>query len=208
MRQALFGLKFSRHFVRKGYLAPLALIVLNMGIFASAIATSAADLDTGAGQIVGLFMQACVPQYGDILAVRNYLEDHKVPHMPDEGAVHFLKGRSGIVYDASNRTGRYGVTTLDNGVCDAFAETAKPSDAVGFLEASLKSKGLTVIRLKDYVDPRETRLHHYDYLIVRDGVTYDLVASVGDATHTIQAQLGFWRRGPSERLPDPLPPPL
>ena len=196
-----------RHIAPRAYLTPMAVGVLSLGLFASTVAASAAELDTGAGQIVGLFMQACVPQYGDIFAVRKWLEDRKIPHMADAGAVHFLSGRSGTVYDASNATGRYGVTTLDNGVCDAFAETALASDVIDFLETSLKSKGLTVIRLKDYADPHAARLHHYDYLIVRDGVNYNLVASVSDATHVIQAQLGFWRRGPNEPLPAPLPPP-
>jgi hypothetical protein len=113
-----------RHIAPRAYLTPVAVGVLSLGLFASTIAAPAAELDTGAGQIVGLFMRACVPQYGDIYAVRKWLEDRKVPRMPDAGAVHFLNGRSGTVYDASNATGRYGVTTLDNGVCDAFAETA------------------------------------------------------------------------------------
>lgn len=174
---------------------------------ATGSSAGAANLDRGAGQIVGLFMQVCVPQHGDIQAVRNWLEDHKVPHMPDAVATYFLNGRGGIVYDASNIAGRYGVTTLDNGVCEVFAENAKAADVLDFLETSLKAQGLTVIRLKDYPEPRDTRLHHYMYLIVRDGTNYDLVASVSDAPHVMQTQLGFWRRGPDEALPVPLPPP-
>jgi hypothetical protein len=165
------------------------------------------DPDMGARQIVGLFTQACVAQYGDIAAVRAWLDDRHVPHMPDQGAVHFLAGKAGIVYDASNPTGRYGVTTLDNGVCDAFAETAQAPEVIDVLEKTLKAQKSTVIRLGDRRESKDSRLHHYDYLIIHDGVDYDLFASVSDATQTIQAQIGFWRRSPTEALPNPLPAP-
>jgi hypothetical protein len=165
------------------------------------------DPDMGAKQIVGLFTQACVVQYGDIAAVRAWLDDCHVPHMPDQGAVHFLAGKAGIVYDASNPTGRYGVTTLDNGVCDAFAETAQASEVIDVLEKTLKAQKSTVIRLDDHPESKDSRLHHYDYLIIHDGVNYDLVASVSDATQTLQAQIGFWRRSATEALPNPLPAP-
>jgi hypothetical protein len=185
----------------------LPLTVLFIIAFALPARTQADGMDKGAGQIVGLFMQACVSHYGNIQAARNWLEDHKVPHMPDTGAVRFLNGGTGVVYDASNAIGRYGVATKDDGVCDAFAETAKASDVIEFLERLLKSRGLTVIRLKDNSEPHDVRLHHYFYLIIRNGVNYDLVASVSDAPQVMQAQLGFWQRGPSETLPTPLPPP-
>jgi len=88
-----------RRIAPKAYLTPVAVGIFSLGLFASTVAAPAAELDTGAGQIVGLFMQACVPQYGDIYAVRKWLEDRKIPRMADAGAVHFLNGRSGTVYD-------------------------------------------------------------------------------------------------------------
>lgn len=197
-----YGMTAMLKHLRGPVFSSLAMVAMGAGSSAGA-----ADPDKGAGQIVGLFMQACLPQHGDIQAVRSWLEDHKIPHMPDAGARVFLNDRSGIVYDASNASGRYGVAALDDGICEVFAETAKAADVISFLESSLKSQGLTVIRLKDYPEPRDTRLHQYMYLIVRDGTNYDLVASVSDAPHVIQAQLGFWRRGPNEALPVPLPPP-
>ena len=165
-------------------------------------------VDTGAQQVVGLFMQACVLNDGDGGRETAWLEAHRVPHMAPGGAKAFLIGRSGTVFDATNATGRYGVTITDQSVCETFAEHAIARDVVSELEDSLKSWKMTVILLKDHDDPRDTRLHHRDYLIVHNGVNYDLVASISDAEGTIHAQLGFWRRGVGEPLPSPLPSPL
>ena len=184
------------------FVRPLVAFALVFGVPARAD-----EPDMGARQTIGLFMQACVSQLGDILAVRTWLEDRHVPHMAEGGALHFLDGKAGVVFDASNKTGRYGLTTLDNGLCDVFADRAKASDVIPLLEATLKAGGLTVIRLKDDFETEDTRRHHYDYLVIRDGVNYNLVATVSDATDGLQAQLAFWRRGLDEPLPTPLPAP-
>jgi hypothetical protein len=165
----------------------------------------AQERDMAARQAVGLFQQACISQFGDIAKVRAFLEDKHVPHASEGLTRALLAGRPGMVYDASNPTGRYAVVAQTDGLCTVAAPQAKAADVIPELEEAIKGLGMTIYLLQNRagVDPR---LHHRDYLLVHNGVDYNLVASTAEGGQW-EAILSFSRRGADEPIPSPLPRP-
>jgi hypothetical protein len=135
-------------------------------------------------------VSACIANAGDSKATKDWMASHHVPQLNAQGAAIFLRNSSGVGYDASNSTGRYALTVLDNGLCTVFAEHAKDSDVIELLKAS--QTGL--VQQKDYPDPNKAGLHHYDFVLNRGGVDYNVVISTAAAPANIQAFLSIARR--------------
>ena len=156
------------------------------------------DLDMGARQAVGLFLQACIGNEANINAVRTWMDNLKVPRINGEALRPFLAGRPGVGYNASNSTGHLALTSEDNGVCTVFVESAKDNDVIKSLETSVPNAQQSLKRLNDHADERDPKLHHCDYALTRGGTIYDVVVSTDATPGRIQGMLSFWRRGPNE----------
>jgi hypothetical protein len=180
--------------------------VFLIGLIGSFDVAFGQERDMAARQVVALFEQACVAQFGDVAKVTGWLETRHVPHASEALAIALLKGRPGTAYDASNSTGKYALTVDGNGVCTVFAPQAKAADLIVELDSALKNLHLTTYLLDDHPDKSDARVRHRDYLVVHGGVNYDLVASTAEGSN-LQAILSFWNRGTNEPIPSPLPSP-
>ena len=177
----------------KGILTLMALLVFSLPALG-------ADLDIGAREAVGLFQMACIANAGDGEAQRSWMDAHHVPHLNSQGAAIFLKNDSGVGYDASNTSGRFALTVLDNGVCTVFAEHAKDGDVISALETSKAG----VSRQNDHPDTTDPRLHHYDYILTHGGIDYTVIVSTDTVPGHIQAMLSIARRVPNATsMPSP-----
>jgi hypothetical protein len=92
----------------------------------------------GARQAVGLFTRTCLQYPNNPAALRSFMVGHHVPELNAEGRAIFLKGRSGVGFDATNQITRLAVVSEDNGTCTVFAEKADAIEIAGLIEAAFK----------------------------------------------------------------------
>jgi len=116
-----------------------------------------------AAQLAGLFMQSCVPFAGDHTGLRNWARQLNLAEVPEPARAAFLHGAAGVVFDASNATGKFVVVSEDAGGCSALADTANGAEVVKALEDNLRQSGIAFTPGPDTSDPQEARLRHREY---------------------------------------------
>ena len=63
--------------------------------------------DQAAEQVTGLFMQSCIQFAGDKDGLRQWARKLALPELPAAIRDRFLYGRPGVVFDASNKDGKF-----------------------------------------------------------------------------------------------------
>jgi hypothetical protein len=99
----------------------------------------------GARQAVGLFTRTCLRYPNNIAAIRSFMVDHQVPELNSEGRAVFLKGRSGVGFDATNQFTRLALVSEDNGTCAVFAEKADAIELASLIDAAFKKLNIELI---------------------------------------------------------------
>ena len=115
-------------------------------------ATRQQAMQTGADQVVGLFMATCLRYPGDVPGLRGWVTGQGAPAMPRQAADAFLAGRAGQVYDVSYQSTRLALISLEDGGCEAVAEFADPQLVVSYVADALRQAATPVTLKGDFAD--------------------------------------------------------
>ncbi len=130
-------------------------------------------------QLIGLFMQSCLPFVGDAQGLRKWAAGVGLPPLPQEGQKAFLGAQPGEVFDASTPQAKFVVISGDNGACAVMAEEPAPSDINKAVEGALASAGIDARVIGEGDDPKVPALHHRAYLARKGSRSWRIVLSTG-----------------------------
>ena len=121
-------------------------------------------------------MQGCVRFAGDSAGLRAWAHQNSLADVPEPARAAFLHGAAGMVFDASNPTGKFVLISEDAGGCSAIAETASGAALLSALEDDLRGAGIGFTQGPDVIDPQEKRLQHREYKATLGTRTWRIVA--------------------------------
>ncbi len=157
---------------------PRLFLAVLLAVLAAAPARAAND---AAEQLVGLFLQGCLPFAGDPGGLRKWASQVKLPVVPDPGRAIFLNGAPGQVFDATNASGKFVVVSSDDGLCSCVAEAVTGERLTAALEATLRQAGVAYRKVIERDDKRAPDLHYREYLATLAGRNWRILqASVRD----------------------------
>ena len=132
-------------------------------------------------QMVGLFIQGCMPFVGDARALRGWAERTGLPGLPDQVAAAFLHGAPGKAFDGSNDSGKFVLVSSDDGLCSVVTDKASTADMTKAIEAGFVQAGLAFRMVIERDDAHEASIHDREYLAARNGNGWRvLVATLKD----------------------------
>ncbi len=149
---------------RSGWLRLLA--IAGMAVVA-APAWSDDAADANAKQVAGLFMQSCLQYAGSKDALRNWAKKNGLNELNPDAKEVFLYGLPGVVFDATNRTGKFVLVSEDGGSCSAMAERAAAKSVVADLEQDLREAKIDFKVTSESDDADEKVLRHREYLVTQ-----------------------------------------
>ena len=117
-----------------------------------------------AKQAAGLFMQSCIAFAGDKEGLRGWAKKTGLKELPTTAQDQFLYGLPGVVFDASNRTGKFVVVSEDGGSCSVVAEMANGPVVITDLEKDLNDAKIAFKVTGERPDTEEKALNHREYL--------------------------------------------
>ncbi len=117
-----------------------------------------------AKQVAGLFVQSCLTFAGDKNGLRDWAKKTGLKELPPSVQDRFLYGLPGIVYDASNKDGKFVLLSEDGGSCSVVAETASGTGVIADLEQDLNEAKITFKVTAEKSDAEEKSLAHREYL--------------------------------------------
>jgi hypothetical protein len=79
-----------------------------------------------AKQVAGLFMQSCLQFAGDKDGLRDWAKKTGLKELPAEAQDQFLYGLPGVVFDASNKDGKFVLVSEDGGSCSVKLPAGRP----------------------------------------------------------------------------------
>ncbi len=121
-------------------------------------------LDTAAEQVTGLFMQSCMQFAGDKDGLREWAQKIALPELPAAIRDRFLYGLPGVVFDASNKEGKFVLVSEDGGSCSAIAQRAGGESTVRDLEKDMNDARITFRMTAEKRDSEERQLQHREYI--------------------------------------------
>ena len=117
-----------------------------------------------AKQVAGLFMQSCLAFAGDKNGLRDWAKKTGLKELPPKAQERFLYGLPGIVFDASNKDGKFVLLSEDGGSCSVVAETASGPGVIADLEQDLNDAKIAFKVTGEKSDAEEKSLAHREYL--------------------------------------------
>jgi hypothetical protein len=148
------------------------------GLLAAAPLAARADV---APQLVGLFIQGCMPFAGNPAALRDWAARTGVPAVPEQARVAFLHGAPGQVFDGSTAEGKLVLVSSDDGICSVVTDLAVQQAVVDALEAGLQRAGAAFRLAIERDDKQVPDIHDREYLATKNGRGWRiLLAAVKD----------------------------
>jgi hypothetical protein len=145
--------------MRLGY----ACIVAIGGIVAATFARAEDPQNVTAKQAAGLFMQSCIQFAGNKDGVRDWARKTGLKELPPAVQDRFLYGLPGVVFDASNKDGKFVLVSEDGGSCSVVAEMASGDALISNLEQDLKEAKISFKMTAEKPDTEEKSLNHREY---------------------------------------------
>ncbi len=118
---------------------------------------------TGARQVVGLFLKSCVNFTGDRSGLRSWAARTGLPQLADPAREAFLYGLPGMVFDATAQGSKLVLVSEDSGSCSVVVAAADGAMVVDELERALKASQITLQVTRDTTDAKEAALRHREY---------------------------------------------
>ena len=120
-------------------------------------------MNAAAKQVAGLFMQSCVQFAGDKEGLRSWARKTGLNQLPADVQEHFLYGLPGVVFDASNKDGKFVLVSEEGGSCSAIAEMANGPGVIADLEQDMNNAKITFKVTSEKSDAEENALKHREY---------------------------------------------
>jgi hypothetical protein len=153
-------------------------IVAYAGMMALAAPARADDAsDAAANQVAGLFMQSCVQFASDKEGLRGWANKTGLTPLPAEAQKRFLYDLPGVVFDASNKAGKFVLISEDGGSCSVVAQRASGSGAITNLEQDMTAASIAFKATRDEPDSQEKALEHREYVASRGEREWRLLVS-------------------------------
>src|SRR6185437_6869755 len=83
--------------------------------------------------------------------------------LPSNVQDRFLYGLPGVVFDASNKDGKFVLVSEDGGSCSAIAGTTSGPEVISNLEQDMSAAKITYTMTSDKSDAVENNLQHREY---------------------------------------------
>jgi hypothetical protein len=178
----------KRHFLPATCLSAFALLavsglpaVAQQGAPSSAGQGGQQPPGSGAEELVGLFGATCLHFAGSPSGVRGFLNEQKVPVMPQTARAAFLAGRAGQVFDASEPGVNLAVVTLDDGGCETVVEKANPDEVLSTLIKTAQDAKTPLTPLGDQADKAANGVRHAAFALTENGRTMHILVSTAAA---------------------------
>jgi len=157
---------------------------IRRGIALALLALAAAAPAPDAPQeMVGLFVQGCMPFVGRSAALRAWADKTGLPALPNNVATIFLRGATGQAFDGSNGSGKFALVSSDDGLCSVVTDQMQAQPLTQALEDAFTRLGLRFKPVIERDDAREVAIHQREYLATLDKTGWRiLVATVKDGT--------------------------
>jgi hypothetical protein len=136
---------------------------LAAGLLASATAHAGAP-----EELVGLFIQGCLPFAGKPQALRDWAKRTGLPPVPEQARAAFLHGAPGQVFDGSAASAKLVLVSSDDGLCSAATDQATQPAVTEALEAGFRQAGLTFRLVVERDDAHVDAIHDREYLAAKD----------------------------------------
>lgn len=145
---------------RAGSLRAVAIVAL----LCCAIPARADDARfVSAKQVAGLFMQSCVQFAGNRSGLRDWARKTGLKELPANVQDQFLYGLPGVVFDASNKDGKFVLVSEDGGSCSTIAESANGPGVISNLEQDMNAAQISYKMTGEKSDLVEQNLQHREY---------------------------------------------
>ena len=128
-------------------------------------------------QLVGLFVQGCMPFVGNAAGLRAWAARTGLPSVPDPARSAFLQGAPGQVFDGSNPEGKFVLVSSDDGLCSVVTDKAASHPVTEALEAGLRQAGLRYRLAIERDDLHLSAIHDREYLATKDGRGWRVLAA-------------------------------
>ncbi len=130
-----------------------------------------------ADELVGLFLQACLPFAGTPKALRDWVANAGLPQVPDQARAAFLHGAGGQVFDASAAGIKLVLVSSDDGLCSAITDRATEAEVTQALESALQAAGLKFRMVIERDDAAVKAIHDREYLAAKDKRGWRILAA-------------------------------
>jgi hypothetical protein len=128
-------------------------------------------------QLIGLFIQGCLPFAGNAPALREWANRTGLPPVPEQARAAFLHGAPGQVFDGSAASAKLVLVSSDDGICSAVTDQATQNEVADALEAGFRQAGLRFRRVIDRDDAHVSSIHDSEYLAAKDKQGWRILAA-------------------------------
>lgn len=119
-------------------------------------------------ELVGLFVQGCLPFVGQPGALRAWAQKSGLQPVPDPARTTFLHGAPGEVFDGSTPGTKLALISSDDGICSVVTDHATTREITDALESGLGKAGLTFRLVIERNDAHVDAIHDREYLATKD----------------------------------------
>jgi hypothetical protein len=119
-------------------------------------------------ELVGLFIQGCMPFAGNAQALRDWARQIGLPPVPEQARSAFLHGAPGQAFDASAAGTKLALVSSDDGICSAATDQATEQEVTDALEAGFRKAGLSFRLVIERDDQQFSAIHDREYLAAKD----------------------------------------
>ncbi len=145
---------------------------LGLGLLGPATAQAAAQ-----DELVGLFIQGCMPFVGNPPALRTWAKRVGLPAVPEQARLAFLHGVPGQVFDATADGAKLVLVSSDDGLCSAVTNQATERQVSDALEAGFHKAGLAYRLVIERDDSHINAIHDREYLASRNRQGWRVLAA-------------------------------
>ncbi len=130
-----------------------------------------------ADELVGLFIQGCLPFAGNATALRDWVQRTGLPPVPEQARVAFLHGAPGQAFDGSAADAKLVLVSSDDGFCSVVTNQATGQAVADALEAGFRQAGLRFRLVIERDDSKVSAIHDREYLAAKDGRGWRILAA-------------------------------
>jgi hypothetical protein len=128
-------------------------------------------------ELVGLFIQGCMPFVGHPSALRDWANTTGLQPVPEKARAAFLHGAPGQVFDGSAAEARLALVSSDDGLCSVVTDQATQQAVTDALEAGFRQAGLSFRLVVERDDKQVSAIHHREYLAAKDKLGWRVLAA-------------------------------
>jgi hypothetical protein len=133
---------------------------------------------TGApDQLVGLFIQGCLPFVGNAPALRDWARRTGLRGLPEPARAAFLHGAPGQAFDASAAEAKLVLVSSDSGLCSAVTNQATQAQVIAALEAGFRRAGVVFRLVIERDDASVSAIHDREYLATHNKQGWRILAA-------------------------------